>query len=74
MFFSYRIAYKVATGYTPCQFSLWIASFLPIEYVMLAFNGDHIDANPIRVFTSKLIELEKLQNDKLQAEGTIGSQ
>ncbi len=41
---------------------------------MLAFNGDHKDANPIKVLTNRLIELEKLQIDKLQVEETIGSQ
>jgi hypothetical protein len=46
---------------------------MPIKYVMLAFNGDHRHANPNKIFTNKLIELEKLQNDKLQAEYTIGN-
>ncbi len=41
--------------------------FMPIEYVFLAFIGDHRDANHVKVLTSKLTQLEKLQNDKLQA-------
>jgi hypothetical protein len=64
MFFSYRIAYKVTTCYTPYQLVYGLHLFMPIEYVMLAINGDHKYANPIKVLTSKLIELEKLQNDK----------
>jgi hypothetical protein len=40
---------------------------MPIKYVFLAFSGDHRDANLIRVFISKLIDLEKLQTNKLQA-------
>jgi len=38
---------------------------MQIEYVLLASNGDHINANHVQVFISRLKELEKLQNDKL---------
>jgi hypothetical protein len=41
---------------------------------MLTFSGDHRDANHVKVLTSRLIELEKLLNDQLKAENTIGSQ
>jgi hypothetical protein len=34
------------------------------------FSGDHKNANPIRIFTSKLIELEKLQH----VENIVGTQ
>jgi hypothetical protein len=40
---------------------------MPIKYVLLAFNGDHRDANPIKVFISKSTDLENLQTNKLQA-------
>jgi hypothetical protein len=44
------------------------------KYVLLAFNSDHQDANPIKVLISRLTKLEKLQNDKLQAKETIRNQ
>ncbi len=31
----------------------------------MAFSGDHIDANLVKVLISRLISLEKLHNDKL---------
>jgi hypothetical protein len=46
---------------------------MPTKYVMLTFNGDHKNANPIRVLTNRLKELEKLQTKILQVEETIGS-
>jgi len=31
----------------------------------LAFNGDHIDTNLVKILISRLTSLEKLHNDKL---------
>jgi hypothetical protein len=45
---------------------------MPIEYVTLAFNGDHRDANPIKVLTNKIIKLENLQNDKYKQKTLLG--
>jgi hypothetical protein len=39
---------------------------------MLTFSEDHRYATHVKVLPSKLIELEKLLNDKLKAEDTIG--
>jgi hypothetical protein len=47
---------------------------MPIEYVLLAFSRDHRNANHVKILTSILTWLEKLQNDRLQVEETIGSQ
>ncbi len=41
---------------------------------MLTFSGDHRDANHVKVLISRLIKLEKLLNDKLKAESTVGNQ
>jgi hypothetical protein len=40
---------------------------MPIKHALSAFSGDYKDANLVKLFISKLKELEKLQNDKLQA-------
>jgi hypothetical protein len=39
---------------------------MPIEYVLWAINGDHIDAEPTKVLIARVIELEKLQDNKLE--------
>ncbi len=49
----------------PYQLVYALHPIMPIEYVLLACNGDHINANHVQVLVSRLIELEKLQNDKL---------
>jgi hypothetical protein len=33
---------------------------MPIEYVLLTINGDHIDVEPTKVLIAKVIELENL--------------
>jgi hypothetical protein len=40
---------------------------MPIEYVLLAINGDQRDAEPTKVLITKNIKLEKLQENKLEA-------
>jgi hypothetical protein len=47
---------------------------MPIKYVLLTFSGDHKDANPMKVLTNRLIKLEKLQNDGLQASEIVMNQ
>jgi hypothetical protein len=33
---------------------------MPIEYVLLAINGDHVDEEPIKAVTTKITKLEKI--------------
>jgi len=40
---------------------------MPTKYVLSTCSGDHKDANLVKVFISRLIDLEKFQIDKLQA-------
>jgi hypothetical protein len=37
------------------------------EYVLLATNGNHKDAKPTKVLTTRITELKKLQKNKLEA-------
>jgi hypothetical protein len=39
--FSYKIAYEVATYYTPYQLVYGLHLLMPIKYVILAISGDH---------------------------------
>jgi hypothetical protein len=44
-----------------------------IEYVILTINGDHKDAEPTRVLTTRITELEKLQENRLEAQNNVGA-
>jgi hypothetical protein len=74
MCFSYKITYKVATWYTPYQLVYGLHPLMHTKYVLLTFNEDHKDANIVKVFINQLIGLEKLHNDRLHVEKTIGNQ
>jgi hypothetical protein len=65
--FSYRITYKVAIGYTPYQLVYGLHLLMPIEYIPLVIGNDHIKGNLVKVLTSKVLELKKLQEDRLQS-------
>jgi len=57
----------VVIGYTPYQLMYGLHPLMPIEYVLPTINGDHINAKPTRIPTVRIIELEKLQENKLEA-------
>jgi hypothetical protein len=56
----------VATCYTP-YLVYGLHLLLLIEYVLHVINGDHIDVEPTKVLTTRVIELENLQENKLEA-------
>jgi hypothetical protein len=60
MLFSYKTTYKVVTWYTPYQLVYGLHPLMPIEYIVLVASGNENDNTPMRVLTSKIIELEKL--------------
>ncbi len=70
MLFSYRIAYKV-TSYTPYQLVYGLHPLIQIKYVILIINGDDRDAKPTRVLVARIIKLEKLQENRLEAQKNI---
>jgi len=43
------------------------------KYVLLAINGDHKDAEPTKVLTTRIIELEKLQENRLEVQNNVGT-
>jgi len=45
---------------------------MPIKYVLPAINGDHKDAKPTRVLIARVIEVEKLQENILEAQNNVG--
>jgi hypothetical protein len=46
---------------------------MPTKYVLLAISGDHRDAEPTRVLTTKIRKLKKLQENKLEAQNNVGA-
>jgi hypothetical protein len=46
---------------------------MPIKYVILTINGDHKDVEPTIIPTTIIIELEKLQKNKLKAQNNVGA-
>jgi hypothetical protein len=67
MLFSYRIAYKIATRYTPYQLVYGSHPLMPIKYIIPIASGNEKYNIAIRVFTSRIIKLEKLQEARMQA-------
>jgi hypothetical protein len=60
MLFSYRIAYNVTTRYTPYQLVYGLHPLMPTKFIILVASGNERYNIAMRVFTSKIIELEKL--------------
>jgi hypothetical protein len=74
MLFSYIIAYKVATRYTPYQLVYGLHSLMPIEYIVSAIGGHQRDNTSMKVLTIRVLELEKLQGARMQTIETNGIQ
>ncbi len=60
MLFSYGIAYKVATRYTPYQLVYALHLLMPTKYIVPVASGNERNNTPMRVLTNKIIKLEKL--------------
>ncbi len=74
MLFSYKIAYKVTTWYTPYQLMYGLQPLMPTKYIMLVASGNDKDNTSMKVLTSKITKPEKLQKDRMQVVKTIGIQ
>jgi hypothetical protein len=48
--FSYRIAYKVTTSYTPYQSVYGLHLLMPTKYIMPIINGNERDSIPAIMF------------------------
>ncbi len=72
MLFSYRTTYKVTTWYTPYQLVYGLHPLMPSKYIILVASGDERDSILVRVLTSRITKLKKLQEARMQATKTIG--
>jgi hypothetical protein len=63
--FSYTITYKITTWYTLYQLVYGLHPLMPIEYIFLVASGDERNSTPVRILTSEITELPKLQEVKM---------
>jgi hypothetical protein len=66
MLFSYKIAYKIAIGYTPYQLVYGLHPLMPTKYIMLVASGNEKDNTSVKILISKITELNKLYEDRMQ--------
>jgi hypothetical protein len=74
MLFSYRIANKLATWYTPYQLVYGLHPLMSIKYIILIVGGNETNNIPMKVFINRIIKLEKLQDVRMFAIKNIGIQ
>jgi hypothetical protein len=72
--FSYIIAYKIATWYTPYQLVYGLHPLMPTKYIIPVVGRDEKYITLMKVLTSRITELEKLLEAKMQAIETVGIQ
>jgi hypothetical protein len=58
--FSYIIAYKATTKYTPYQLVYGLHPLMPVEYIVLVVSGNERDNTSVKNLTSKISKLKKL--------------
>jgi hypothetical protein len=46
---------------------------MPIKYVLLTISGDHKDVESTRVLTIRITKLEKLHDNRLEAQNNVGA-
>ncbi len=74
MLFAYRTTYKIATCYTPYQLVYGLHPLMPIQYIIPIVSGDKKDTTLVRVLISRIIELKKLKEARMQVVETAGIQ
>jgi hypothetical protein len=71
--FSYRIAFKVSTGYTPFQLVYGIHPLMPTEYIVpTRWTVGALDFIPTRVLTARLVDLEQMDSARHHAQQVAG--
>jgi hypothetical protein len=58
-------SYIITTWYTPYQLVYGLHPLMPIEYIVIVAGGNERNSTPVRVLTSRIIELEKLQEARM---------
>jgi hypothetical protein len=74
MLFSYKIAYKVTTKYTPYQLVYGLHPLMRIKYIVRIDGGNQKGNTLVKVLISRVSKLEKLQEARMQVAKTISIQ
>jgi len=64
--FSYRIAYKITTWYTPYQLVYGLHPLMPTKYIVLVVSGNERYNTSMKILTNIITKLEKLYETKMQ--------
>jgi hypothetical protein len=64
MLFSYIIAYKVATWYTPYQLLYGLHPLMPTKYIVLIASGNEKDSTLVTILISKVSEIGEIARSK----------
>ncbi len=65
LLFSYKIAYKITTWYTPYQLVYGLHPLMPTKYIVLVVGGNEKYNILVRILSSIITELEKFQEAKM---------
>jgi hypothetical protein len=68
-----HIAFKVGNGHIPFQFVYGLHPLLPTNYFLPTKPRLIYDPTPIRVLTSRLLELKKFQEKQLVTQALVAS-
>jgi hypothetical protein len=60
MLFSYKVVYKILTGYTSYQLVYGLHPLMPKKYIVLFVGGNQKDNISVKVLTNRVSKLEKL--------------
>jgi len=61
----------VVIGYTPYQLVYGLHPLMLIKYVLSAISGDHRNVEPTKVLTTRITKLEKLRENRLEAQSNV---
>jgi len=65
LLFSYKIAYKITTWYTPYQLVYGLHPLMPTKYIVLVVGGNEKYNILVRILSSIITKLEKFQEAKM---------
>ncbi len=71
-YFRIKIVHKVATRYIPYQLVYGLHPLMPIQYVLLVISANHKYVKPTKILTAKITKMEKLQENKWEAQNNVG--
>jgi hypothetical protein len=74
LLFSYITTYKIITWYTLYQLVHGLHPLMPIEYIIIVVGENEKENILVKVLTSKITKLEKLQETRMQVAKTVGFQ